>query len=407
MTSLDHFSELIEAAASVVEETDLERVLRRLVNEAGTATGAPYAALGVIGEHGVLSEFIYEGITPEQAKEIGHLPTGGGVLGTVVRLNKTIRLAKISQHPDTVGFPPNHPPMSSFLGVPVAVGDNAFGNLYLTDKEGGFTDEDVVLIEALSRIAGAAVRMSRLQDRLRRLAVIEDRQRIARDLHDSVIQDLFAVGLGLQGVSQLVDDPEAEATIVEAVDRLDGAVETLRSYIFDLNTTRSQPALSARLDDLVNRMSSAYPTTVRMRMSAEETGDDDLDSEILRIVTETLSNALRHVLSTERGHLDHGSRRPLGNTRRGRWIRLRHRCRKYGDGIGQSPDPGHPPRGGHNGLEPFRFRHRGLDDPARQVSSRVTATASATRSTQSLTVASANFRSATRSTARPNGPKGG
>ena len=106
MTSLDHFSELIEAAASVVEETDLERVLRRLVNEAGTATGAPYAALGVIGEHGVLSEFIYEGITPEQAKEIGHLPTGGGVLGTVVRLNKTIRLAKISQHPDTVGFPP-------------------------------------------------------------------------------------------------------------------------------------------------------------------------------------------------------------------------------------------------------------------------------------------------------------
>ena len=184
--------------------------------------------------------------------------------------------------------------MSSFLGVPVAVGDNAFGNLYLTDKEGGFTDEDVVLIEALSRIAGAAVRTSRLQDRLRRLAVTEDRQRIARDLHDSVIQDLFAVGLGLQGVSQLVDDPEAEATIVEAVDRLDGAVETLRSYIFDLNTTRSQPALSARLDDLVNRMSSAYPTTVRMRMSAEETGDDDLDSEILRIVTETLSNALRH-----------------------------------------------------------------------------------------------------------------
>ena len=294
MTSLDSFSELIESAASVVEETDLEKVLRRLVTEAAIATGAPYAALGVIGEHGVLSEFIYEGITPEQAKEIGHLPTGRGVLGTVVRLNKTIRLEEISQHPDTVGFPTNHPPMSSFLGVPVAVGETAFGNLYLTDKKGGFTDQDVILIEALSRIAGAAVRTSRLQNRLRRTAVVEDRQRIARDLHDSVIQDLFAVGLGLQSVSQLVEDPQVEATIVEAVDRLDGAVEMLRSYIFDLKAPRSQPALSARLDELVKRMSSAYPTIVRLRIGAEESGDDELDSEILGIVTETLSNALRH-----------------------------------------------------------------------------------------------------------------
>src|SRR5688572_19617104 len=90
MTSLDKYFELVEAAVSVVGETDLELVLRRLVTEAGTATGAPYAALGVIGEHGVLSEFIYEGITPEEAERIGHLPTGHGVLGTVVRLNKTI-----------------------------------------------------------------------------------------------------------------------------------------------------------------------------------------------------------------------------------------------------------------------------------------------------------------------------
>jgi signal transduction histidine kinase len=294
VTSLTKFSELIEAAATVVGEIDLAQVLRRLVTEAGTATGAPYAALGVIGEHGVLDEFIYEGITPEHAAKIGNLPTGHGVLGTVVRLNKTIRLDEISSHPDTVGFPPNHPPMKAFLGVPVAVGDTAFGNLYLTDKEGGFTDEDVVLIEALSRIAGSAVRTARLQDRLRKIAVIEDRQRIARDLHDSVIQDLFAVGLGLQGVAQLVDDPQTEGTIVDAVDRLDGAVETLRSYIFDLKAARVQPALSARLDDLVNRMSSAYPTTVRLRMGAEETGDDELDTEILRIVNETLSNALRH-----------------------------------------------------------------------------------------------------------------
>ena len=293
-TSLDHFTELIDAAAGVVEENDLARVLRRLVTEARTVTGAPYAALGVIGEHGVLSEFIYEGITDEEAERIGRLPTGHGVLGTVIRLNQTIRLDTISEHPDTYGFPPNHPPMTSFLGVPVAVGNTAFGNLYLTDKADGFTDQDVVVTEALSRIAGAAVRTARLQDRLRKVAVVEDRQRIARDLHDSVIQDLFAVGLGLQGVSQLIDDPGAEQTIVDAVDRLDSAVETLRSYIFDLQTARTQPALSQRLDELVSQMSAAYPTSVRLAMDAEDIDDEHLDREILQIVTENLSNALRH-----------------------------------------------------------------------------------------------------------------
>src|SRR5690606_17885133 len=106
--------------------------------------------------------------------------------------NMTIVLEAISDHPDSVGFPANHPAMISFLGVPVAVADRSFGNLYLTDKEGGFNDDDVVAIEALSRIAGAAVQTARLQSRLRRLAVVEERQRIARDLHDSVIQDLFA-----------------------------------------------------------------------------------------------------------------------------------------------------------------------------------------------------------------------
>jgi signal transduction histidine kinase len=254
--------------------------------------------LGVIGEHGVLSEFIYEGITEEDAERIGHLPTGLGVLGTVIRLNQTIRLDAISQHPDTLGFPSNHPPMESFLGVPVAVGDTAFGNLYLTEKSGGFTDQDVVVIEALSRIAGAAVRTARLQDRLRKVAVVEDRQRIARDLHDSVIQDLFAVGLGLQGVSQLVDDPATERTIVDAVDRLDDAVETLRTYIFDLRNTRSQPVLAQSLDELVSRMSAAYPTAVRFSMDVDDTGDDHLDGEILQMITETLSNALRHAAAS-------------------------------------------------------------------------------------------------------------
>jgi signal transduction histidine kinase len=288
-------SDLIEAAAGVVEQTDLELVLRRLVTEAKEATGARYGALGVLGDHGVLSDFLYEGISARHAERIGRLPTGRGVLGTVVRLNKTIRLDEISSHPDAVGFPEHHPHMGSFLGVPVAVGDVAFGNLYLADKEGGFTDQDVVVVEALSRIAGAAVRTARLQERLRRVAIVEDRQRIARELHDSVIQEMFAVGLGLQGIAQLVDSPQAEATLVDAVDRLDRAVETLRRHIFEL---KQEPEMGLGLDDrlqeTVARMGSAYPVTVRLSLDLEATVDARLEDEVVSIVTESLSNSLRH-----------------------------------------------------------------------------------------------------------------
>lgn len=293
--TFDRMSALIEAAAGVVEQTDLELVLRRLVTEATAATGARYGALGVLGDHGVLSDFLYEGVSTDVAARIGRLPTGRGVLGTVVRLNKTIRLDDISTHPDAVGFPDNHPPMGSFLGVPVAVGDTAFGNLYLTDKEGGFTDQDVVVVEALSRIAGAAVKTARLQDRLRRVAVVEDRQRIARELHDSVIQEMFAVGLGLQSVAQLVDSPQAETTLLDAVDRLDRAVETLRRYIFELkHKPDSVPRLDDRLQETIARMGSAYPAKVRLSLDLDYAVDIQLEDEIVAIVTETLSNSLRH-----------------------------------------------------------------------------------------------------------------
>lgn len=292
---LDRFSSLVEAAAGVVEQTDLKMVLKRLVSEARAATGARYAALGVLGYHGVLSDFIYEGLTDDEAAAIGRLPTGKGLLGTVVRLRKTIRVEDIADHPDASGFPDHHPSMSNFLGVPVAVGDEAFGNLYLTDKEGGFTDQDEGTVEALSRIAGAAVKTSRLQSRLRQIALTEDRQRIARDLHDTVIQDLFAVGLGIQGVAPLVDDPHVESLLLDSVDRLDKAVEALRNHIFQLRESdATNPTLDESLGQLVDQMSAAYPATVVLDARVTGTGDDLVDNEVIRIVTEALSNALRH-----------------------------------------------------------------------------------------------------------------
>jgi signal transduction histidine kinase len=293
VTTLQHLPGLIEAAAAVVGAGDLEHVLRRLVAEARAATGAKYAALGVIGEHGVLSEFLHEGISPEQVEQIGTLPSGRGVLGAVVRENRTIRLEEISDHPDSYGFPANHPPMSSFLGVPVVAGANAFGNLYLAEKEGGFTDDDIMIAEALSRIAGSAVTRARLHDRLQSIALLEDRERIARDLHDSVIQDLFAVGLGLQGISEQLSNSTA-STLDDAVDRLDDVVERLRSYIFQLRATRGRRQLDDRVQEVVSRMGSAYPTAVTLEIDVTTLQDERLEDDVVNIVTEALSNALRH-----------------------------------------------------------------------------------------------------------------
>lgn len=256
-------------------------------------TGARYAALGVLGEHGVLSDFLFEGMDAELAEEIGHLPTGRGVLGTVIREKRTLVLDRISDHPDSFGFPPNHPPMTTFLGVPITAGDSTYGNLYLTEKKEGFTDEDRNVVEALSHIAGAAIQNSRLQERLKLVAVVEDRQRIASDLHDSVIQDLFAVGLSLQGLTRRLDDPETAQMVNDAVDRLDTSVNALRRYISDLKD-HSQPTLTLdeRLQDLVSRMGSAYPSTVRL--SIDWMGATTADNEIVMLVQEALSNALRH-----------------------------------------------------------------------------------------------------------------
>ncbi|HLV90990.1 MAG: GAF domain-containing sensor histidine kinase [Acidimicrobiales bacterium] len=292
--SLERLGMFIASAVAVVGEAELHDLLMRLVSEARSSTGARYAALGVLGDHGQISEFFYEGMDEETARKIGPYPTGRGVLGTVIRENTVIVVDSIADHPDSYGFPPNHPPMSNFLGVPVSVGDVAFGNLYLTEKPGGFDESDITFVTALSRIAGAAVQTSRLQGRLRTMAVIEERNRIARDLHDSVIQDLFAVGLGLQGLgARLGKTPEAEI-LDDAVDRLDDIVNALRAHVFELRTPTEGLPLSDRLQELVSRMGAVYPTRIRLTIEGMDRRPGLDDDTLLLIASEAMSNALRH-----------------------------------------------------------------------------------------------------------------
>ena len=140
--------------------------LRTIVHTAIELVDARYRALGVRGRDHELVEFVYEGIDQAMRKQIGHLPEGRGVLGVLIDDPKPIRLDNISHHPASVGFPPNHPPMRTFLGVPVRIRDKVFGNLYLTEKAGGqrFSEDDEVLVQALAAAAGIAIDNSRLYE---------------------------------------------------------------------------------------------------------------------------------------------------------------------------------------------------------------------------------------------------
>ncbi|HSM02913.1 MAG TPA: GAF domain-containing sensor histidine kinase [Acidimicrobiia bacterium] len=296
---------LIEAGAGVVGQVDLGSLLGSAVETAMDLTGARYGALGVIGEHGTLIDFVHRGLDAETASKIGHLPRGEGVLGTITNHAKTVRIEEIADHPDSVGYPDHHPVMHSFLGCPVRVGDRVFGNLYLAEKEEGFTEEDEVLVELIAVTAGAAISTLRLQERLRRAALSEDRERIARDLHDSIIQDLFAVGLALQAsIGRIESDPgSVRARVDEAVDRIDAAIASLRRFIFDLQPpVWAQPGLASRLNALISELSKPHDIEVGLEVECPPgVPDTVIAGHLVAIVGEAVSNALRHADATDIG----------------------------------------------------------------------------------------------------------
>lgn len=293
--SVDQLAALTESAATVIEETDLAVVLQRAVTMAANTTGAHYAALGIIGTHGGLIEFVHEGMDAETVEMVGHLPEGHGVLGTVIREAKTLILDHIADHPDAVGFPEHHPPMDAFLGVPVRVAGEVFGNLYLTDKPGGFGDDDARLIEAVAAIAGSAVSNVRLHSRLQQLALVDERERIARDVHDSVIQNLFAIGLTLQGLALRVGSG-FEIQLNDAVDRIDGAIDELRRLIFGL---RNHPVVDvgAALARMVDDLGRPDAVTLDVRPTVENLDPERL-AELIPMIREATANAIRHAQAT-------------------------------------------------------------------------------------------------------------
>jgi len=290
---------LLDAVLSVGTDLELPVVLKRIIEAAVDLVDAQYGALGVLDESRTrLSQFITVGIDEQTHNLIGNLPEGHGILGLLIVDPQPLRLPDLREHPDSFGFPPHHPPMRSFLGVPVRVRDAIFGNLYLTDKKTGevFTDVDEELVVALAGAAGIAIENARLHTRVKELVLLEDRERIARDLHDAIIQDLFATGLTLQAAAQKVVLPEGQKVIADTVYRLDEVISSLRRFIFDLRPpVWSERDLRAEMSQLIEHLARPYDVRTEMRFSGKfRKPSPDLVDDALQLLSEALSNALRH-----------------------------------------------------------------------------------------------------------------
>lgn len=465
LSGRDRLDGLVEAILVVTSGLELDVTLRTIVHTAIELVDARYGALGVRGQGHELVEFVYEGIDEQMREQIGSLPEGRGVLGLLIDEPKPIRLDNIRDHPDSVGFPPNHPPMRTFLGVPVRTRNEVFGNLYLTEKTNGqpFTEDDEVLVEALAAAAGIAIDNARLyeqsrsrqswieatrdiatemlsgadprtalrliveeslkltdaegtlvavpldveappsdeselvitetagavgarpgdtlpvtgppiakavqdgnpvrldrigpagfsgpalvlplrtpdtvagllialrsegaqqfsaeqldmmaafvdqaalawqlrisQQRMHELDILSDRDRIARDLHDHVIQRLFAVGLSLQGSVQRARSPEVKERLAENIDDLQEVIQEIRTAIFDLHTgSTGATRLRQRLEDVVGQTAPAGLQT-RLQFSGSLSGvDATIADHAEAVVREAVSNAVRHAGATE------------------------------------------------------------------------------------------------------------
>lgn len=291
---------LVAAVLAIGSDLDLPVVLRHMVESAVTLIDARYGALGVLDAAGLgLSEFVNVGMSPEQIVAIGHLPEGHGILGLLTLEPKPLRLVDLGAHPDSYGFPDHHPPMRSFLGVPVRVRGQVFGNLYLTDKLGAdeFSEEDEILAVALAGAAGVAIENTRLLARLRELTLVGDRERIAADLHDTVIQRLFATGLGLQAAVRSIDDPAAAERVREAVDNLDETIRQIRSTIFNL---QSPSVLGRSLREEILALATEVAASLGFEPSVRFEGlidlgiSDEVGVQLLAVLREAVSNVVRH-----------------------------------------------------------------------------------------------------------------
>jgi two-component system, NarL family, sensor histidine kinase DevS len=352
---------LVEAGIALTSELSLDGILQKLVDVARRQVGARYAAISVLGEEGDIAEFVTSGITEEERAKIGHIPYGRGLLGVLLHEGTGLRLADMAKDPRSGGFPPNHPPMKSLLGVPVVSRGAIIGNLYLTDKQQNeaFDERDEEIVRLLATQAAAAIETSRLREQLESLARLQERERIAMDLHDGVIQTVYAVALHLEDAADRVAQSPGEVSGVleREIENLHRVIKDIRSYIFDL---RAQVSDVDDLPGAIRELAEGLRvnTLMDVRVEIDEHASEVLQQEqalaLFHIAQEALNNVSKHsratavsvVLSAPRGSVvldvkDNGIGFDAGVSGGGNGLRnIRDRARAVGAKLSIDSKPG-------------------------------------------------------------------
>ena len=319
---------LLAAAFELTGPSDRDTVLQRIVEGAAAVADAGYAALGVYDKDGKISTFVHHGFDEVTVETIGHLPRGRGLLGEVIIADRPIRISDIAAEPRSCGFPPGHPPMRTFLGVPVLRAGRRYGNLYLTEKAGGrpFDDTDEALVVVLAAFAAGAIESTELaetdrarvaaeeQARARRALLGEviaaqeaERSRVSRDLHDDVGQALTSVLLGLRLVEDSLSAPSVDlhdtrSRVADLRELVADALRRARQLAFDLRPLVLDdiglvPALERLVDDVAKRSGVAVELAVTA-FRPEERLSPKSETVVYRVVQEALTNVVRHARAT-------------------------------------------------------------------------------------------------------------
>ncbi|MFJ2817658.1 MULTISPECIES: GAF domain-containing sensor histidine kinase [unclassified Streptomyces] len=292
------------ALLAMSRHLEVRDVLKTIVASARELLDAQYAALGVPDDHGGFSQFVVDGVSDEQWKAIGPLPRQHGILAAMLHGAEPERLADVRKDPRFEGWPPAHPDMSDFLGLPIRDGDEVIGALFLANKNCarptgtcGFTEEDEDLLALLAQHAAIALTNARLYERSRELTIAEERSRLAHELHDAVSQKLFSLRLTAQAAATLVDrDParakgelqQVAALAAEAADELRAAVVELRPAALD------EDGLLATLRTQIHVLDRAHSARVTFTSTGFRALPAAQEEALLRVAQEALHNALRH-----------------------------------------------------------------------------------------------------------------
>lgn len=313
---------LRQAGIVLTTENELEPLLQRVVDESRSLANARYAALGVLGADGTsIEQFIFSGMAPTSADLIGAHPMATGLLGLILESREPVRIDSIADDPRAAGFPRNHLPMKTLLGVALVARGEVMGNLYLADKTETetthsstsetlpFTDMDARTLQMFASHAAVAIENARLQQQNQQIAIMQERERFGMNMHDGIIQSIYALGLILEDAEHRIEsEPDTvRKRIRQTIDGLNQVIRDIRAYIMDLRPQRFEGGtLKTGMEGLIQNLSAHWTLRISLRM--EESAVDALaragkageriQSELLHVTQEALTNINKHARAT-------------------------------------------------------------------------------------------------------------